>query len=357
MESEAYVPRVVLVTGGAGFIASGFTIHLMKTYPDYKVVVLDKMAYNSNLRNLEEVSNNPNFTFVKVNCCNFDDVVACLEAHKVDTICHFAAETHVDRSFLNSLQFTQNNVVGTHVMLEATRKVHPQVKRFIHVSTDEVYGTCLSTDAAKDESATFEPTNPYAATKAAAEHLVNSYRISYDIPTIITRGSNVYGPRQFPDKMIPKFIKILERKGVLPIHGDGKVLRSFIHVEDVARAFDVVMHKAPIGQCYNISNGYEDSVISVAHQLLDLFGLEDHSKHLSHTRDRNFNDRRYFISHSALEGLGWKSQIPFKEGLAQTIDWYLAHKNHWDSKKVSASLTAHPEFINDNEDETAPELS
>jgi len=347
-----YEPKNILLTGGAGFIGSGVVLYLMKKYPQYKVVVVDKLAYNSNLKNLKKVADNPNFVFEKANLCNFDRIVEILKKHEIETILHFAAESHVDRSFLNSLQFTQNNVIGTHVLLEASRKVTPQIKRFIHVSTDEVYGTCLSNEAAKDENATFEPTNPYAATKAAAEHLVNSYRISYNLPTIITRGSNVYGPRQFPDKMIPKFISILERGGNLPIHGDGQVLRSFIHVEDVASAFDKVLHCANVGDTFNISNGYEATVVQVAKMLLDLFGIKDHEKKLEFTRDRNFNDRRYFISHASLAGMGWESSIEFKEGLRQTVEWYRSNKDHWASDLVEKNLAAHPTFHADDDEDT-----
>lgn len=274
-----------------------------------------------------------------------------LKKHDIDTILHFAAETHVDRSFLNSLQFTRNNVIGTHVLLEASRMIHPQIKRFVHVSTDEVYGTCLSNAKAKDETAMFEPTNPYAATKAAAEHLVSSYRISYDIPTIITRGSNVYGPRQFPDKLIPKFIQILERGGKLPIHGDGSVLRSFIHVNDVASAFDCVLHCANVGDAFNISNGFEATVLQVSKMLLDMYEVKDHDKRLEFTRDRNFNDRRYFISHEALAKMGWQSAISFEEGLRETVNWYKNNQNHWDEDLVKQSLSAHPEFQVDDDTE------
>jgi len=345
-----YKPKNVMLTGGAGFIGSGVVLYLMKKYPDYKIVVVDKMSYNSTLKSLRNVQKNQNFIFEKANICDFERIVEILKKHDIETILHFAAESHVDRSFLNSLQFTQNNVIGTHVLLEASRMIKPQIKRFIHVSTDEVYGTCLSNAKAKDENTMFEPTNPYAATKAAAEHLVNSYRISYSIPTIITRGSNVYGPRQFPDKLIPKFIQILERGGSLPIHGDGSVLRSFIHVEDVASAFDCVLHSAHIGDAFNISNGFEATVLEVATMLLDIYGIENHDERLEFTRDRNFNDRRYFISHVALSKMGWQSSIPFRKGLSSTVEWYRNNKDHWPTELVQQSLEAHPEFQVDDDD-------
>jgi len=346
-----YEPKNIMLTGGAGFIGSGVVLFLVKKYPDYNIVVVDKVSYNSSLKSLQEVQDSPNFCFEKANICNFEAIMEILKKHDIDTILHFAAETHVDRSFLNSLQFTRNNVIGTHVLLEASRMIHPQIKRFVHVSTDEVYGTCLSNAKAKDETAMFEPTNPYAATKAAAEHLVSSYRISYDIPTIITRGSNVYGPRQFPDKLIPKFIQILERGGNLPIHGDGSVLRSFIHVNDVASAFDCVLHCANVGDAFNISNGFEATVLQVSKMLLDFYGVKDHDKRLEFTRDRNFNDRRYFISHEALSKMGWQSAISFEEGLRETVNWYKNNLNHWDEDLVKQSLSAHPEFQVDDDTE------
>jgi len=344
--TASYVPNNILITGGAGFIGSGVVTHFVKKYSEYKVVVVDKISYNSNIKNLSEIQSNPNYSFVQADICDFEPMVEILKTHNIDTVMHFAAETHVDRSFLNSLQFTHNNVVGTHVLLEAVRKLSPQIKRFVHVSTDEVYGTCLSNESAKDENATFEPTNPYAATKAAAEHLVNSYRISYGIPSIITRGSNVYGRCQFPDKLIPKFINLLERGSKLPIHGDGSVLRSFIYIDDVAEAFDCVVHNAQVGDTYNVSNGYEASVLDVSKMLLEAFGVENPEERLSFTRDRHFNDRRYFISHDALTELGWKSKVSFKEGLKRTIEWYRSHPNYWEqSDIVNKSLEAHPEFI------------
>jgi len=351
-----YVPKNILITGGAGFIGSGVVTHFVKKYSDYKVVVVDKLSYNSNLKNLSEVQSNPNYSFVQANICDFESMVQIFKTHNIDTVMHFAAETHVDRSFLNSLQFTHNNVVGTHVLLEAIRKLSPQIKRFVHVSTDEVYGTCLSTEQAKDENATFEPTNPYAATKAAAEHLVNSYRISYGIPSIITRGSNVYGRCQFPDKLIPKFINLLERGSTLPIHGDGSVLRSFIYIDDVAEAFDCVLHSANVGDTYNVSNGYEASVLDVAKMLLEEFAVESPEERLKFTRDRHFNDRRYFISHDALTQIGWKSKVSFREGLKRTIEWYRSHPNYWEqSDIVNKSLEAHPEFILDAGEEKKKE--
>lgn len=344
--AESFVPKSIMVTGGAGFIGSGFALHIGEKYPDYNLVVVDKMSYNSNSKNLSKIESNSNFTLVQANICDFERMSEVMKTHKIDTVVHFAAETHVDRSFLNSIQFTENNVLGTHVLLEAMRSVKSQIRRFIHVSTDEVYGTCLSDEDAKTENAMFEPTNPYAATKAAAEHLVNAYRISYGLPCIITRGSNVYGPRQFPDKLIPKFIKLLNRGNKVPIHGDGSVLRSFIYVDDVARAFDMVMHNAKVGDVFNISNGYEASVVDVTKMLIEEFGIKNPEEFMTFTRDRNFNDRRYFISHDALEKLGFKCSISFKEGIKRTVEWYRANEDYWEQTDlVEKSLEAHPEFI------------
>jgi len=344
-----FVPKRILVTGAAGFIASNLVLYLLEKYVDIKVVVVDVLSYNSNLRNLESVQEDPRFTFVQEDICNYESMVKIFKTHEIDCVFHLAAETHVDRSFLFSFKFTQSNFVGTHVLLEATRSLHPQVKRFIHISTDEVYGTSEEGQPAKsEEAAILLPTNPYAATKAGAEMMVMSYNISYQLPTIITRGSNVFGPRQFPDKMVPKFISILNNcpNKKLPIHGNGEVLRSFIYVEDVASALDCVMKKGKIGQTYNISDGTEFSVLHVAKELCKIMGV-DPDKKLEHVRDRNFNDKRYFISHEKLLSLGWKPSFDFEDSLKKTVDWYLEHANYWDRDLLLKSLEAHPRFVSD----------
>jgi len=268
-----YTPTNILVTGGAGFIASHVVIGLVEKYPQYKVVCLDKMDYCSSLHNLDKVKDKPNFKMVKGNLLSADLMNYVLETEQIDTIIHAAAQTHVDNSFGNSFAFTENNVLGTHVLVEAAKKAG--IRRFIHVSTDEVYGSSYSEEPSRKEGDVLEPTNPYAATKAAAENIARSYWYSFKMPIIVTRGNNVFGPHQYPEKVIPKFVRRLvnglpaaqpRRRSDPPhgsaltpapteqvcIHGDGSNSRHFIFVTDVANAFDTIMHKGVDGEVYNI---------------------------------------------------------------------------------------------------------
>jgi dTDP-glucose 4,6-dehydratase len=292
------------------------------------------------LENLEEVANLPNYKFVKGDICSADLVNYVLETEKIDTIMHFAAQTHVDNSFGNSFQFTRNNILGTHVLLEAA-KVH-DVVRFVHVSTDEVYGEGENMESAPMiEDHVLEPTNPYAATKAAAEFLVKSYHRSFGLPVIITRGNNVYGPHQFPEKMIPKFINQLARGRCVTLHGTGENTRNFLFVEDVARAFDCILHKAEIGKVYNIGGSNEQSNVEVAKQLIGIMGLKEQEASLiSFVPDRAFNDLRYTIDNSALEALGWVELMPWEEGLKRTVEWYRKYSVRYPN--IEQALVAHP---------------
>jgi UDP-glucose 4,6-dehydratase len=268
-----YKPKNILITGAAGFIASHVAIRITKKYPDYKIVVLDKLDYCSNLKNLLPVSSSPNFKFVKGDIASADLVNFLLVTENIDTIMHFAAQTHVDNSFGNSFEFTKNNIYGTHVLLEAC-KITGQIKRFIHVSTDEVYGeTDEDAVVGNKEASQLLPTNPYAATKAGAEMLVMAYGRSYGLPVITTRGNNVYGPNQFPEKLIPKLILLAMRGEPLPIHGDGTNVRSYLYCEDVAEAFEVILHRGEVGHVYNIGTKRERTVIDVAKDVCNLFNL------------------------------------------------------------------------------------
>mmetsp|Transcript_23078 Transcript_23078/g.71951 ORF Transcript_23078/g.71951 Transcript_23078/m.71951 type:complete len:324 (-) Transcript_23078:355-1326(-) len=299
-----YTPKSILITGAAGFIGSHVALRIIKNYPQYKVVVFDKMDYCASMRNLDSVKDYPNFKFVKGDIQSFDILSYVLHAEDIDTIMHFAAQSHVDNSFGNSLSFTLNNVHGTHVLLECAR-MHGGIKRFVNVSTDEVYGeSSFGKELGSNEGSTLEPTNPYSAAKAGAEMLVKAYMTSYKLPCITTRGNNVYGPHQFPEKMIPKFTLLASRGETLPIHGDGEMTRSYLFVEDVAEAFDTVLHKGVVGETYNIGTQKERSVRSVAADICKYFGL-DASKFLTGVTDRAFNDRRYYIDDEKLKALGW----------------------------------------------------
>jgi UDP-glucose 4,6-dehydratase len=299
------------------FSASHLVELLVKKYSQYLIVNYDKLDYCATLNNNIAVADAPNYKFVKGNILSLDLLDHVLKEYSIDTIMNFAAQTHVDNSFGNSCEFTKVNVLGTHMLLEAAKNA-PTVRRFIHVSTDEVYGETINEGPAKEERM-LAPTNPYAASKAAAEFIVKSYATSFNSPVIITRGNNVFGPKQYPEKLIPKFILRLLRGEACCIHGDGGHTRNFLFVEDVARAFDAVLHNGEIGNTYNIGTDFEISNLEVAKKLLQLFGLEKREDELiTFVKDRAFNDRRYSINSSKLDSLGWKQQISWEEGLKRT---------------------------------------
>ncbi|OAY78039.1 Trifunctional UDP-glucose 4,6-dehydratase/UDP-4-keto-6-deoxy-D-glucose 3,5-epimerase/UDP-4-keto-L-rhamnose-reductase RHM1 [Ananas comosus] len=339
---STYRPQNILITGAAGFIASHVANRLIRSYPEYKIVVLDKLDYCSNLKNLNASRSLPNFKFVKGDIGSADLVNYLLITESIDTIMHFAAQTHVDNSFGNSFEFTKNNIYGTHVLLEAC-KVTGQIRRFIHVSTDEVYGeTDEDAVVGNHEASQLLPTNPYSATKAGAEMLVMAYGRSYGLPVITTRGNNVYGPNQFPEKLIPKFILLAMRGEQLPIHGDGSNVRSYLYCEDVAEAFEVILHRGEVGHVYNIGTKRERRVIDVARDICNLFNLDADSV-IKFVENRPFNDQRYFLDDQKLKNLGWSERTPWKEGLRRTIEWYTNNPYWWGD--VSGALLPHPRML------------
>jgi UDP-glucose 4,6-dehydratase len=342
MGEATYIPKNILITGAAGFIASHVANRLMRNYPHYKIVVLDKLDYCSNLKNLLPSKASQNFKFVKGDIGSADLVNYLLITEGIDTIMHFAAQTHVDNSFGNSFEFTKNNIYGTHVLLEAC-KVTGTVCRFIHVSTDEVYGeTEADAIVGNHEASQLLPTNPYSATKAGAEMLVMAYGRSYGLPVITTRGNNVYGPNQFPEKLIPKFILLAMQGKPLPIHGDGSNVRSYLYCEDVAEAFEVVLHKGSVGHVYNIGTKKEQTVLNVARDICNLFNL-DCEKSIRFVDNRPFNDQRYFLDDAKLKELGWQERTTWEEGLRKTLQWYTSHSDWWGD--VSGALVPHPRML------------
>jgi UDP-glucose 4,6-dehydratase len=342
MGEATYIPKNILITGAAGFIASHVANRLMRNYPHYKIVVLDKLDYCSNLKNLLPSKASQNFKFVKGDIGSADLVNYLLITEGIDTIMHFAAQTHVDNSFGNSFEFTKNNIYGTHVLLEAC-KVTGTVCRFIHVSTDEVYGeTEADAIVGNHEASQLLPTNPYSATKAGAEMLVMAYGRSYGLPVITTRGNNVYGPNQFPEKLIPKFILLAMQGKPLPIHGDGSNVRSYLYCEDVAEAFEVVLHKGSVGHVYNIGTKKERTVLNVARDICNLFNL-DSEKSIRFVDNRPFNDQRYFLDDAKLKELGWQERTTWEEGLRKTLQWYTSHSDWWGD--VSGALVPHPRML------------
>ncbi|KAJ6894108.1 NAD-dependent epimerase/dehydratase family protein [Populus alba x Populus x berolinensis] len=337
-----YTPKNILITGAAGFIASHVCNRLIRNYPDYKIVVLDKLDYCSNLKNLLPSKSSPNFKFVKGDIGSADLVNFLLITESIDTIMHFAAQTHVDNSFGNSFEFTKNNIYGTHVLLEAC-KVTGQIRRFIHVSTDEVYGeTDEDAVVGNHEASQLLPTNPYSATKAGAEMLVMAYGRSYGLPVITTRGNNVYGPNQFPEKLIPKFILLAMQGKDLPIHGDGSNVRSYLYCEDVAEAFEVILHKGEVGHVYNVGTKKERRVIDVAKDICNLFS-KDPDKSIKFVENRPFNDQRYFLDDQKLKILGWSEHTAWEEGLRKTIEWYTQNPDWWGD--VTGALLPHPRML------------
>ncbi|XP_057550819.1 trifunctional UDP-glucose 4,6-dehydratase/UDP-4-keto-6-deoxy-D-glucose 3,5-epimerase/UDP-4-keto-L-rhamnose-reductase RHM1-like [Amaranthus tricolor] len=337
-----YKPKNILITGAGGFIASHVANRLVRSYPEYKIVVLDKLDYCSNLKNLRPSQSSPNFKFVKGDIASADLVNYLLITESIDTIMHFAAQTHVDNSFGNSFEFTKNNIYGTHVLLEAC-KVTGQIRRFIHVSTDEVYGeTDEDAVVGNHEASQLLPTNPYSATKAGAEMLVMAYGRSYGLPVITTRGNNVYGPNQFPEKLIPKFILLAMRGKQLPIHGDGSNVRSYLYCEDVAEAFEVILHKGEVGHVYNIGTKKERRVIDVARDVCKLFNM-DPEVSIKFVENRPFNDQRYFLDDEKLKILGWSERTTWEEGLKKTMEWYTKNPDWWGD--VSGALLPHPRML------------
>ena len=334
----------ILLTGGYGFIGSevanrifsewgsvqtGAKPQLAELCSVQKLVVFDRVDYNSRPENINpEVRADPRFQFVKGDLCSFDLLSFLLEEYQIEIVIHIAAQTHVDLSFENSLKFTRDNVLGTHTLLEACRK-YGKIQRFVHMSTDEVYGE--AEDEAHHEGSHLNPTNPYAASKVSAEFVLRSYGYSYNFPYVIIRGNNVYGHGQYPDKVIPKFILYLHLDKMLPIHGSGEARRMFVHVDDMARGILLVAKKGALGEIYNIGSRNEYTVNEIA-RLLCLFMGKNTEKSIQYVPDRNFNDRRYFIGYKKVSELGWKEEIPFELGLRETIQWYLERVEEFQKK-------------------------
>ena len=312
----------LLVTGGCGFIGSNFINYMLDTYKDIKIVNIDKLDYCSDINN---VYHKEKYKLIVSDINNSFNIKNVLENHCIDIVVHFAAQSHVDNSFGNSIQFTRDNVLGTHTLLECCR-VYGKIEKFVHISTDEVYGEVDADHKGCNEKSLLNPTNPYSATKAAAEFLVRSYYHSFNLPVIITRGNNVYGPRQFPEKLIPRFISNLLIGKMCPIHGEGKTRRNFIYVDDVSRAVDTILRKGEINEIYNIGSDDEYSVMDVLKTLIEEIGIKSPIEEVSEfVEDRAFNDFRYCVDSSKLEKLGWEKTISFKEGMNRTILWYKEH--------------------------------
>jgi dTDP-glucose 4,6-dehydratase len=310
----------VLVTGGAGFIGSNFVRYALATHDDWRVTTLDKLTYAGRLENLESVKDHPRHRFVKGDVA--DAAVAASLVRASDIVVHFAAETHVDRSIRNAGDFITTDVYGTFVLLEAARE-NPRLRRFVQISTDEVYGSVP--EGSSRETDELRPRNPYSASKAGADRLAYSYWATYQVPVIITRASNNYGPNQFPEKLIPLFITNLIDDIPVPLYGDGQNERDWLHVDDHCRGVDRLIDKGESGEVYNIGGGNQVKNVDLTHRLLELVGKP--ASLITPVPDRPGHDRRYSLDTSKLEAIGWRPQHGFERGLADTVAWY--KQNEW----------------------------
>ena len=314
-------PTHLLVTGGYGFIGSNFINYYFPKQSDgFKLINLDVMYYCANEQNVnQDIRSSEHYKFIKGDLCNFQLIMNLLEEYSITHVIHFAAQSHVQNSFEDSIKYTHDNIVGTHTLLECSRK-YGKLERFIHVSTDEVYGESMNSvdETHKTEHSILCPTNPYAATKAGAELIAQSYSHSYKMPIIITRGNNVYGPNQYPEKLIPLFIKLLKENKRVTIQGDGSTVRAFLHSHDTSRAFEAILEKGSIGEIYNIGcdEGMEYSVMDIAKILIQkIKGTTNYDEWIEYIEDRPYNDKRYYISNKKVKELGWDIQIHFMDGI------------------------------------------
>lgn len=335
-------PRRLIVTGGAGFIGANFVHYWCQKYPDDRVVVLDALTYAGNRQTLVVLDDHPNFRFVKGDICDRPVIDALLQEEAIDTLVHFAAESHVDRSILGPDAFVRTNVVGSFTLLEAFRQHwqsanRPTDYRFHHVSTDEVYGSLSQDDPAFTETTAYTPNSPYSASKAGSDHLVRAYHHTYGMPTTITNCSNNYGQYHFPEKLIPLMcINILMGKP-LPVYGDGQNIRDWLYVGDHCSAIDTVLHLGTVGETYNVGGNNEVKNIDLVHMLCDLMNelapnlpVRPAQELITYVKDRPGHDRRYAINSTKLQAeLGWTPSVTVQQGLRLTVEWFLANEDWW----------------------------
>ena len=319
--------KTLLVTGGCGFIGSNFINIFFRKYPDIHIVNVDAMYYSADLNNVDvEVRSDSRYTFVKCDITNLEFISHILAQYSVDYIVHFAAQSHVQNSFEHSIQYTRDNILGTHVLLEAVRK-YGKIQKMIHMSTDEVYGesSLAVHETKKTEQSLLFPTNPYAATKAAAELIVSSYICSFKLPIVVVRCNNAYGPNQYPEKLIPLFITQLLKNTPVTIQGNGTNVRGFIHVSDVAQAFIVLFENGTVGEISNIGCTEHDefTISEIAYKLIGMIKPNDAAADwITYIEDRPFNDKRYYICYDKLKALGWSPTVQFDEGVSELVRFF-----------------------------------
>ena len=358
--------KAILITGGAGFIGSHVVRLFVNKYPDYKIINVDKLTYAGNLENLKDIENAPNYTFVRADICDFEQMCELMKQHSVTGIIHLAAESHVDRSIKDPFTFARTNVMGTLSLLQAAKVYWEALperyegKRFYHISTDEVYGALqlshpegitppFTTTASSEEhhlaygedffyeTTPYNPHSPYSASKASSDHFVRAFHDTYGMPTIVTNCSNNYGPYQFPEKLIPLFINNIRQRKPLPVYGKGEIVRDWLYVVDHARAIDLIFHEGKVNETYNIGGFNEWKNIDIIHVIIKtvdrlLGNPEGHSLDLiTYVTDRAGHDLRYAIDSTKLQReLGWEPSLQFEEGIEKTVRWYLDNQEWMD---------------------------
>lgn len=340
--------KTILITGGAGFIGSHLVRRMVKNYPDYRIVNFDKLTYAGNLENLIDIEDSSNYSFYKGDICNNHDISRAFELYEVTDVIHLAAESHVDRSITGPMAFIQTNILGTANLLNVCRNFWKEFDQhtFYHVSTDEVYGS-LGETGLFEETTPYDPRSPYSASKASSDHIVRAYHHTYGLPIRISNCSNNYGSHQFPEKLIPVMIKNAVEGKDLPIYGDGKNIRDWLWVEDHVAAIDLIFHKGKNGETYNIGGINEWKNIDLVQLICTIIDQRmnrpegETSQQIRFVTDRAGHDRRYAIDATKLETeLGWKPSITFEEGLAKTVDWYLANQQ-WVKNIISGEYQSY----------------
>ncbi|PXF61263.1 MAG: dTDP-glucose 4,6-dehydratase [Candidatus Methanogaster sp.] len=316
----------ILVTGGSGFIGSNFIRYMLYEHPDDLIINLDKLTYAGNPDNLMDVESDPNYSFVRGDICDHDLVDRLMQKQQIEQVIHFAAESHVDRSIVDGSAFVRTNLLGTYTLLDAA--LRHGIERFIHISTDEVYGSTIK--GSFKETNILNPSSPYSSSKAGSDLLTRSYCMTHNLPVIITRCTNNFGPYQYPEKLIPLFITNLSEGKKVPVYGDGQNVRDWIYVLDHCRAIDFILKRGKVGEIYNIGGGAERTNLEITGKILGILGKD--GSMIEYVKDRQGHDFRYSLDCSKLRDLGWAPKYNFEEALEKTVGWYL--ENEWWWKKL-----------------------